>query len=82
MPDNPFVYYDRGNIRLAAQEYQEAIDDYTRCLELNANVAEAYYNRGLARVKAGQQEEGVADLGKAGELGLYSAYGMIKKHSK
>ena len=82
MPDNPFIYYDRANIHLAAEEYQQAIDDYTLCLEKNANVAEAYYNRGLARIKAGLQEEGVADLSKAGELGLYSAYGMIKKHSK
>ena len=64
------------------QRYAEAIADYDKCLELNANLAEAYYNRGLAKVKSSKKDEGIADLGKAGELGLYGAYSMIKQHSK
>jgi len=80
-PDNPYIYYDRGTIHLARGEYEEAIADFTLCIERNANVSEAYYNRGLAHAKAGRNKEGVADLSKAGELGLYSAYSMIKKYS-
>ncbi|MBO4851281.1 MAG: tetratricopeptide repeat protein [Prevotella sp.] len=80
-PDNPYIYYDRGTLHLAREEYDLAIEDFTQCLKLNANVSEAYYNRGLALAKSGKRQEGVVDLSKAGELGLYSAYGMIKKYS-
>lgn len=82
MPGNPYILFDRGNLHVAKGELQEAIDDYTRAIEANSHVAEAYYNRGLARIKAGNRDEGIADLSKAGELGLYSAYSMIKKYAK
>ena len=39
-------------------------------------------NRGLSRLYSNQQAEGVSDLSKAGELGLYSAYSIIKKYRK
>ena len=45
-------------------------------------MAEAYYNRGLALIQTGKKAEGIEDLSQAGELGLYSAYGMIKKYSQ
>ena len=43
-------------------------------------MAEAYYNRGICRIKLNQQAEGIGDLSKAGELGLYTAYSLIKKY--
>ena len=58
----------------------KAIDDYSKALELDPNIAEAYYNRGLARIHAGNKDEGIEDLSKAGELGLYEAYGIIKRY--
>jgi hypothetical protein len=42
-------------------------------------MAEAYYNRGLARLANKQQTEGYNDLSKAGELGLYTAYSILKR---
>jgi hypothetical protein len=42
-------------------------------------LAEAYYNRGLAKIYTGNAEGGVADLSKAGELGMYKAYSVIKR---
>ena len=62
------------------RDYQHAIDDYTRALELEDRLAEAYYNRGLARIFAKKTAEGIEDLSKAGELGLYTAYSVIKKY--
>jgi len=62
-------------------DYQHAVEDYTHAIELDAHLAEAYYNRGLARLALKQQAEGVSDLSKAGELGLYQAYSIIK-HSR
>ena len=42
---------------------------------------EAYYNRGVVRLLDGHREEGLRDLSQAGELGLYSAYNLIKRYS-
>ena len=79
--DNPYIYYDRGNFYARHKEYEDAVKDYDRALELNPNLAEAYYNRGITKVKMGKNGEGLRDLSKAGELGLYTAYSMIKKYT-
>lgn len=76
---NAYIYFDRANLYIRQKNYGKAIDDYTTAIALNANLAEAYYNRGLARMQSGDKPGGVTDLSKAGELGLYSAYSIIKK---
>ncbi len=81
-PGNAYIIYDRGNLHFAAKDYEQAIADYSKVLSINHNIAEAYFNRGLAYIHSGKREEGIADLSKAGELGLYGAYSMIKKYSK
>ena len=79
-PKNAFLYYNRGNLYAMRNDYQRAIDDYTRAIELDNHLAEAWYNRGLARIHAKNISDGIADLSKAGELGLYQAYSVIKKY--
>ena len=79
---NAYLYYNRGNVYVERHDYQHAIDDYTRAIELDPNLAEAWYNRGLVRLSLKQQEEGNNDLSKAGELGLYTAYSIIKRQRK
>ena len=79
-PRNAHLLYDRATIYAAQKDYVHAIDDYTAAIRLNPNFAEAYYNRGLTRIFAGNTAEGLSDLSKAGELGLYDAYSIIKKY--
>ena len=79
-PRNAYLYYNRGNLYAQRQDYQRAIDDYTQAISLEERLAEAYYNRGLARIYAKKISEGIEDLSKAGELGLYQAYSVIKKY--
>ena len=79
-PKNAFLCYNRGNLYAMRNDYQRAIDDYTRAIELDNHLAEAWYNRGLARIHAKNISDGIADLSKAGELGLYQAYSVIKKY--
>ena len=67
---------------MRCMEFQHAIEDYTRAIQLDPNLAEAYYNRGLARLALKQQAEAIRDLSKAGELGLYQAYSIIKRQQK
>ena len=81
-PQNAYLYYDRGNAYVQCLDYQKAIDDYTRAIQLDANLAEAYYNRGLAHMALKHQELAISDLSKAGELGLYTAYSIIKRQRK
>ena len=61
-------------------DYQRAIDDFTQAVSLDPNLGEAYYNRGLCAIYSKQVEEGIRDLSKAGELGIYTAYSIIKKY--
>ena len=78
--NSPYLYYNRANVYAARKDYARAIDDYTRAIAIDGNLAEAYYNRGLARIFSQKTAEGVADLSKAGELGLYNAYSIIKRY--
>lgn len=80
-PGNPYVYYDRGNLNASLKNYALALDDYNRAIEIEPNLAEAYYNRGLVQIKSGNKAAGTSDLSKAGELGLYGAYSILKKYS-
>ena len=79
-PKNAYLYYNRANLYAQRKDYQRALDDYTRALELDASLAEAWYNRGLVYLYTEKTAQGVADLSKAGELGLYDAYSVIKKY--
>ncbi len=80
-PQNPYLLYNRGNLYALRQDYQRAIDDYSRAIQLEERLAEAWYNRGLAKIYAKKISEGIEDLSKAGELGLYQAYSVIKKYT-
>ena len=81
-PATSYLYYNRGNLHVVRHDYASAVSDYTRAIELDPALPEAYYNRGLALIGWGQIDRGIADLSKAGELGLYPAYSLIKKYSK
>ena len=77
-PHNPYLLYNRACINAQRKNYRQAIDDYTEALTIEPNMAEAYFNRGICYLENGQQAEGETDLSKAGELGLYSAYSVLK----
>ncbi len=80
-PGFAYGYYNRGNVRCARQDFKAALADYTAAIERNPEFAEAYYNRGLVYIYLGRNSEGIADLSKAGELGIVSAYSVIKRLS-
>ena len=64
------------------RDYVDAITDFTKALENEPYLAEAYFNRGLCHLFLKHDSHAVADLSKAGELGLYQAYSLIKKNRK
>lgn len=79
---NAYLYYDYANFCFSQKDYGEAADYYGKAIALDGKLAEAYYNRGMTRILMNQRKEGIADLSKAGELGLYDAYSVIKRYSK
>ena len=79
-PQNAYLLYNRGNLNAQRLDYHHAIEDYTQAITLEPNLAEAYFNRGLCLIYQKKTQEGIADLSKAGELGLYAAYSLIKKY--
>ncbi len=80
--ENAYLYYNRGNVYVEQHNLTHAIEDYTRAIRLDPNLAEAYYNRGLAHLALKQDAEATSDLSKAGELGLYAAYSILKRQRK
>ncbi len=80
--NNAYIYYNRGNVHAGRNELAKAIDDYSIAIRMDSRLAEAYYNRGIARAKSGNKQAGIQDLSKAGELGLYDAYSVIKRLGK
>ena len=61
------------------QEFDKAIDDYTRAIQYEKNLAEAYYNRALTLLYLNKKAQAIKDLSKAGELGIQEAYVVMKR---
>ncbi|HJD75659.1 MAG TPA: tetratricopeptide repeat protein, partial [Bacteroides reticulotermitis] len=81
-PDFVYAYYNRGNISAMLKDFRGAISDYDKAIKLRQDFADAYYNRGLTHIFLGNNKQGVSDLSKAGELGIVSAYNVIKRFTE
>ena len=79
---NPYVWYNMGNIHLQMQEFNKAVDDYTKAIQYDRNLAEAYYNRALTLLYLNKKSQAIKDLSKAGELGIQEAYVVLKRFTE
>lgn len=80
-PQFAHAYYNRATIEALMNDYHAALVDYDKAISLEKDFAEAYYNRGLVLVFLNRIDDAIKDFGKAGELGIYSAYNIIKRFS-
>ena len=71
--EHAFQEAQAGNIN-------DAIAGFTRVIEQNDHFAEAYFNRGILHLLLDDTPHAIPDLSKAGELGIYQAYNIIKKN--
>ena len=78
-PDFCFAWFNRANLLCSLKDYKSAINSFTNAIAINPDFAEAYFNRALTYIYIGENEKGIADLSKAGELGIYQAYNLLKK---
>jgi tetratricopeptide (TPR) repeat protein len=70
-----------ANTYVKLKDYPSAIEAYTEAIRREPDMPEAYFNRGVVYILHGNVESGLADLSRAGEMGLYQAYSLIKKYS-
>lgn len=64
-PGTAEEFYNRGVDRQNARDFQGAIADYTKALELNPRLSQAYLNRGNAQRATGDLDAAMADYNKA-----------------
>lgn len=77
-PFNFIGYYTRALVWADRKDYEKAIKDYTKAIELNLDFANAYYYRGLVWQNLNKNNKAIADFDKAIEC--YSK--TIKINSK
>ncbi len=81
-PESPFVHYNLGNLSCLSGNMPEAIQRYSKAIEIAPSLGEAFYNRGLVQIYLKDKGKGCIDLSVAGELGIEDAYSVIKKYCK
>lgn len=62
---NPEIYLNSGKDATSKEDYDRAIDSYTKALELNPELAEAYLMRGSAYFDKGNYDLSIADYDRA-----------------
>ena len=76
------LFLIRGEVFEKLKHYEAAIEDYSRVIEMNPNLAHAHYSRGQAKARMGKTEAACVDWKKASELGHDEAKGVIVYNCK
>lgn len=81
IPDFKYAYYNIGYIYMLEQNYVKAEEAFTKALKIDPDFGEALFNRGVTYIKQEKVQQAISDLSRAGELGLYDSYSLIKKYA-
>ena len=72
-------HYNKGAELSGDGQYAEAVDEYTRALELDDELVDAYINRGNAYINLAQYEAAVADLDSAIALDHENTIALVNR---
>jgi tetratricopeptide (TPR) repeat protein len=61
------------------KQFEEALEDFNKTIELNDRLPQPYFNRGLLYLYLEDRKPGCQDIGKAGEMGIKKSYNIIKR---
>jgi tetratricopeptide (TPR) repeat protein len=61
-------YFNLGKDAYAAAKFNDAIEDFTRAVELSPGLADAYFSRAEAYAKTGENERAAGDYVRYGEI--------------
>ncbi|MCA9179721.1 MAG: tetratricopeptide repeat protein [Planctomycetales bacterium] len=62
------IPFQRGNVRLAAGQQAEAVEDFTRAIKADSRYSHAFLNRGIALLELNQVDRAEQDLRQAQRL--------------
>jgi tetratricopeptide (TPR) repeat protein len=62
------VFNNRGFTHCEIGQYEEAISEFNKAIEINPRLAQAYNNRGVAYLYKAQYDQAISDLSKAIEI--------------
>ena len=72
------AYYNRGNTYYTKGDYDQAIYDYSKVIELNPNFAVAYNNRAISYYFKKEYDKVWEDVHKAQTLGYQVHPGFLE----
>ena len=72
-PNAALAYYNRGVFLMNENKNEEALEDYSKAIELNPIFTEAYKNRGFLFASGGKLDKALADYNKVIEMNPNSA---------
>lgn len=78
-PQNAYLHYNLACLKATTGDAAGAIAELDIAIKLDPKMAEAYFNRGILKLENGHQSAAQSDFSRAGELGLYKAYNLLKQ---
>ena len=75
-------YFGRGDARYNLKLYADAVEDFTKAIELDSKYAKAYLNRGSAQYNLSNKTAACADWQQALQLGISQANEALNKFCK
>lgn len=81
-PTESVILYNLGCAEAMAGSLEEAERAFRAAIESDPLMAEAYYNRAVVFLLLSENDKAVPLLSKAGEMGLYKAYNLLKQSKK
>ncbi|MGB0522044.1 MAG: tetratricopeptide repeat protein [Flammeovirgaceae bacterium] len=80
--DLPRCHFSRATCYLKLKQYENAIADFSKTIEMRPNHFGAYANRGMARYNTNDQDGACQDWRKAVELGYEAAQSYVTSYCK
>jgi tetratricopeptide (TPR) repeat protein len=81
-PIYPDSYFKRGGAQFILSQYDGAIGDFTKAIEINPNDAESYFFRGMSKAKLKDDVGAILDYSKAIEIDPGNSYYFKRGVSK
>lgn len=81
-PNDISVLMDLAKLRIKDKKYFSAINDLTKVIKIDSTQVEAFFLRGKCFLELSRTFSACVDFIKAGELGYFEAYEMIKIYCK
>ncbi len=77
-PTNSGYHYAKGEYYTSLHNYKEAIESYSKAIDLGKNYTDAYYKRGVSYYSIAEYTAAIADLKKASAQGYAQLYKVQK----